>query len=344
LLVERLRLNPRNVEEAAQMVLSSLGRGAVIAPVLDGFCVLSHDPGWLKQRFGRAFRLVCDTSVVAKSLPREWRTAKGVLRPTQFLERVAQVLLRPVAAVLEGVEPWQGIARAGDGLSRLASARTEKPVGIGVPDEPTGIEELAAQLGGEVVLAVTVDGSLGPGPMIVDFRARPAVVDRRGRLGILELERELGEMVRLGPDLAFSVLVVCTGNSCRSPMAAGILSKMLGGERVFIYSAGTDAPVGSPATTFAVTTAAELGVDLNLPRSQQLDAGLVQSADLVLVMEEYHRKRVLELVPEAEPKTRLLGERDIADPIGRSLEFYRETAAELRRCLEPVPLEIRRRL
>lgn len=142
----------------------------------------------------------------------------------------------------------------------------------------------------------------------------------------------------------FRVLVVCTGNSCRSPMAAGILSRMLDNTSVLVCSAGTDAPDGAPAAEFAVKAAAEFGVDLTLHRSRRLNPVLVGNADLILVMEEYHRGRVLELAANAGERTRLLAGRDIADPIGRSLEFYRNTAQELKRCLEPVALEIRQKL
>ncbi|MEO0081674.1 MAG: hypothetical protein ABIL25_05190 [candidate division WOR-3 bacterium] len=239
---------------------------------------------------------------------------------------------------------WPGIAVANDALAKGILACAHEPVGVGVPDEDPSPQDLLVELGKDAVLIVVSDTKPGPGPAIVDFRTRPAVVDRRGRLGILELERELGEMVQLGAGLVFSVLVVCTGNCCRSPMAAGLLSQMLGPERVFIYSAGTDAPVGSPATSNAIVAAGELGVDLTLHRSQLIDTGLVQNADLVLVMEEYHRRRVLELVPGAESKTRLVAEQGIADPLGQPLEAYRRTAAELRRYLVPVAHEIRQRI
>ncbi|HDQ99112.1 MAG TPA: low molecular weight protein arginine phosphatase [candidate division WOR-3 bacterium] len=148
------------------------------------------------------------------------------------------------------------------------------------------------------------------------------------------------------------MLVVCTGNMCRSPMAHGVLAQMLAGERVFVYSAGTDAPAGAPATRAAVEAAAGLGADISGHRAQLLNAELVAGADLVLVMEEYHRRRVLELACGEGSRVRLLGEylpgaepgREIADPVGRPLEVYREALAGLARALEQVAGEVRRRL
>ena len=333
----RYRLDPKKPEEAAAEIAAALEKGSVVAPLLDGYCVLSLDPSRLVSGFGRAFKLAAGAEDVSALLPPVWSAVDTV-------ERVTGILRLPVAAVLGGVEPWDGIALAQEGLMQRLFEVTKQQIGVAVPDEDFTAEELVEELGQDAVLLVESGKSPGPGPAVADFRTRPAVVDRRGRLGILGLERELGEIVRLGPDLIFSVLVVCTGNACRSPMAAGILSKMLAGERVFICSAGTGAPNGMQATNYAVAAVGEMGVDLRLHRSQQLDAGIIAGADLILVMEEYHRQRVLQIAPGAESRTRLLGESDIADPIGRSLEFYRKTAQDLKRYLEPIASDIRKRL
>jgi protein-tyrosine phosphatase len=106
------------------------------------------------------------------------------------------------------------------------------------------------------------------------------------------------------------VLLVCTGNICRSPMALGILrerSRQLP-QPLRLRSAGLGAAVGDPATPEAVTAAAELGADIGDHASAPLDAASVQRADLVLAMAAGHRAKILDQVPQAGPHTFTLKE------------------------------------
>ncbi len=141
----------------------------------------------------------------------------------------------------------------------------------------------------------------------------------------------------------FTVLFVCTGNTCRSPMAEGLL-RLRAAEcddvpAIRAHSAGTMAAVGAPATTYAVMAAAELGADISSHRSQPVTGELVRQADLVLALTTEHHAGVIRLVPDAEDRTFLLsrfaagsevtGEADIADPIGMDLDAYQRTAHEI---------------
>jgi protein-tyrosine phosphatase len=325
--MDSFQFNPLQVDECADAVADALARGPVVVPLLGGYVVLATDPAALRERYGVAFRL----TVVLDD-------AAG---------RVARTVFDRGACVRLAVGAWDGYAPVREPLAAAILNRVPE-VGVGVPDEadePDDFEDAG------VVLTVTDGGRVGPGPTVVDSRIRPVKVDRKGALAILELEQESGETVQLGPGLVFSVLVVCTGNACRSPMAHGLLARMIAAERAFVYSAGTDAPVGAPATRAAVEAAAELGADIAAHRAQQLTPALLRPADLVLVMEKYHRQRVADMLPEAAVRTRLLGEylsdaapgREIEDPVGRSLEFYRQTAVLLRQALEPVAAGIRQR-
>ncbi|MEO0085957.1 MAG: hypothetical protein ABIK37_04940 [candidate division WOR-3 bacterium] len=315
----------------ASQVVEALAGGGVIVPVSSGYGVLGFDRGELDRRVGRTFRPAADLPSLESGLR---------AKTERLLELGAAVIADSSGAgyLLLQEEP-----------GRSAVAAAGRPVWLAVPDDVSGLPELLDELGDWAVLAVSRDGPPGPGPAVVDLRQEPAVVDRRGTPAILELERELGGLVRLGPDVFFSVLVVCTGNSCRSPMAAGMLSRMLSGERVLVGSAGTDAPEGSPATKFAVEVAAEMGADITAHRAQQLSLEMIEAADLILVMERYHEEWVVARAPDARSRVRFIagypqGGGEVADPVGRSLEFYRETALLMKAGLMRVAAEVKRRL
>ncbi|MFF2371033.1 low molecular weight phosphatase family protein [Agromyces sp. NPDC058110] len=99
-----------------------------------------------------------------------------------------------------------------------------------------------------------------------------------------------------------NVLVVCTGNICRSPVAEQVLTARLhavGLDGVQVSSAGTGALVGSPMTPEAAALSVRYGADPSGHLARQLTASLVQDADLVLTATRQHRARVAELVPRA---------------------------------------------
>jgi protein-tyrosine-phosphatase len=132
------------------------------------------------------------------------------------------------------------------------------------------------------------------------------------------------------------VLFVCTGNLCRSPMAEAIASRRWASTDFVFESAGVLAVTGAPATTMAAAACEESGVDLTAHRARQFDGDLAAAADLILVMTEAHRRRVLELAPEAAAKVDMLrpdGE-DVDDPYGQPLEVYRASRDEIVAALE----------
>jgi protein-tyrosine phosphatase len=104
-----------------------------------------------------------------------------------------------------------------------------------------------------------------------------------------------------------TVLVVCSANQCRSPLAAAILRRALDGAEVDVLDAGTGES-GFPVTEETLTTASHLGVDLSKHLSTTLAPGLVDAADLVLTMERAHVRTIVLDDPDAWSKTFTLKE------------------------------------
>ncbi|MBN1506160.1 MAG: threonylcarbamoyl-AMP synthase [Sedimentisphaerales bacterium] len=129
-------------------------------------------------------------------------------------------------------------------------------------------------------------------------------------------------------------LFVCTGNTCRSPMAEGLFRKHLA-EKIGcgidelealgykVLSAGTMDMAGMPASIEAVSACGQKGVDLEEHMSRRLTRSLIEVSDLIFCMARSHCDQVTSLLPEAEARCSLLaGDREIPDPIGRPQEYF----------------------
>ena len=173
---------------------------------------------------------------------------------------------------------------------------------------------------------------------------------------------------RVDCESVFSILFVCTGNICRSPIAEGFAGKMMehADEVIDVSSAGIVGWDGSPAVRESVQAAAECGLDISRHVARRLDEGHVRTADLIVCMAGEHRDAVIRLAPDAAGKTFTLKElvrlleasppmagealservvhpdelrrdgfegdardEDVADPLGATMDSFRAVAWEL---------------
>ncbi len=138
----------------------------------------------------------------------------------------------------------------------------------------------------------------------------------------------------------FIVLLVCTGNTCRSPMAEALMrnrfeerfpSSNSSGSPVYVASAGLSAFPGGPAAPEAQSVMAARGLDLTKHQSYSVTEHTLRNADLILTMTRSHRQALLDIMPEIKPKVHLVSgsNSDVSDPYGCTEEVYRECADQI---------------
>lgn len=145
-----------------------------------------------------------------------------------------------------------------------------------------------------------------------------------------------------------NILVVCTGNTCRSPLAEVVLRRALdeaGVEGVTVASAGTGAFGGEPASEGSYLVALEHGLDLAAHRARVATREVVADSDLILAMGRGHLRK-LELLG-AGTRAHLIGDyartegdHEIADPVGGPIEGYRATYVQLERMARAIAARI----
>lgn len=134
------------------------------------------------------------------------------------------------------------------------------------------------------------------------------------------------------------ILFVCTGNTCRSPMAKALLEKIWAEENrdnnINVMSAGLFTSNGVLASVEAIQVMQEYGIDITNHEATQLAEEVLQQANLILTMTDAHRSAIIDKYPEYESIVHTLTgyldySGDIIDPFGRGIEAYYKTASQL---------------
>jgi protein-tyrosine-phosphatase len=140
------------------------------------------------------------------------------------------------------------------------------------------------------------------------------------------------------------ILVICTGNICRSPMGEGILRDRLreaGFGDIRVASAGTSGWDNHPPTPEAVRACGEIGIDISGLRSAPLEAEMAERADWILAMEPIHLRYLERAFPGFGERADLLGRfhpeqpgMEVSDPYGQPLSAYRDARDRIFRSVE----------
>ncbi len=145
-------------------------------------------------------------------------------------------------------------------------------------------------------------------------------------------------------DRKLNVLFVCSGNICRSPLAAALLEKRLealGIDDVFVESAGTMDLEGRGASRWSLEVGADNALDLSHHVSRQVNRSMLEDADIVVAMTKAHAEYIADILPGIRKKTISL---DVPDPYGLQKETYEAAFAVIQKAVPLIIDEVRKRL
>ena len=340
--VQHLRLDAASLESATRSAAEALARGAVVAFPTESLYVLAARADTdgleqLEQVAGENSR-----AAVLLSTPTElshWTVAGAMVRrvATKYWPGPLELRL-PAARKSAGALTLEGtlaLRCPADSVATSVARAAQFP--LAVLDATRTAQDLLGRTG----LALVLDSGptrIGERPVTLELAPGRFRVEHEGLIDAASLRRTVG----------LEIAFVCTGNTCRSPMAEGIARARLaerlgvapGALATFgfgVRSMGVFATPGEPASTHAVNVLRESGIDISGHRAQPTVPETIASLDRVYALTRSHLEALRATLPPGKDRhCELLDPqgRDIADPIGGPRSAYEATAAQIRRAIE----------
>ncbi len=359
--------SPERLTQAVQNAIKTLRSGGVIAYPTDtlyGLGVdLNNEKALQKLYLLKKRQKSVPVSAMVNSI-RDIDTLLGGL-PAVILRDLELVLPGPVTVLLPNTLTRPVAAFKAESKKQLLPR-----LGFRIPDHPfchaltaqagfpisttsanlsgkkdvANIQELIAHFGDK--LDLVIDGGALPeisGSTIIDFTRQPYLVIREGARSVVSLQKDFGPGKVNLRKTQFDIRFVCTGNICRSPLAAAILGALLQKTKyranIRVDSAGTMDLSSSPAHELTQKIAAEQGLNVKEHKSRKINLQLAGEADLIIALARNHFDYLRRHFPEQREKIVLLRQwqvdqplsnPSIPDPIGHSMEYYRQNGTEIR--------------
>jgi tRNA threonylcarbamoyl adenosine modification protein (Sua5/YciO/YrdC/YwlC family) len=357
-----------DTRDCVHRAVQALAEGKLVAfPMETVYAVAASalDEGAI-TRLVKAKRLKSDSRPFTLGI----RSADEALDYVPTMPALGQRLARrcwpgPVTIVCQNHHPESLLGRLSPAVQKAITP--DGTVGLRVPGHPMFLDTLKLIVGPVALTSANRAGATEPvtaQDVIANLGDDVALVldDGRTRFGqsssVVRVDGNNFKMLRCGVVSehtvqrlsALSIVFVCTGNTCRSPMAdvlcRTLIAQKLGckvseleDRGVMVSSAGISASMGARPSPEGVAVMAEMGIDLGGHASQPLGPQLIRHADIIWTMTRSHRQAILQQWPEAAGRVHMLSldGQDVGDPIGHPIDQYR-------RCLEQIKAELEARL